>query len=57
MDTCFTSFVKACQAYFGDVTIPEFKALSAQDKLDLSAMLNAEPSGKFTHPAYEPKVA
>ena len=50
MDTCYVSFVKALMAFFGDVSIAEMKELSAQDKVELSAMLNADP--KFTHPAY-----
>lgn len=56
----FDSFVKACQAYFSvdpygrKVTIEEFKNLSTQDKLDLSAMLNELPG--FEHTPYVPKA-
>lgn len=41
------SFVKACQTFFTEppfgrkVEIAEFKALTTQDKIDLSQMLNA----------------
>lgn len=53
----FDSFVKACQAFFSKdpfgrkVEVPEFKALSTQDKVELSQMLN-ETEG-FEHPPYE----
>jgi len=56
----YDSFVKACQAYFSShphgkkVEIAEFKALSTQDKVELSQMLNNTPG--FTHPPYEPKA-
>lgn len=50
METCYPSFVKALQACFGDLKIPEIKALTVKDKYDLSTMLNDNP--KFTHPAY-----
>ena len=52
MDTCYVSFVKALMAYFGNVSVPELKALTATDKAELSAELNKIP--EFTHPAYEP---
>lgn len=51
----YPSFTKACQAFFGDerkITIPEFKELNTQDKIELSTMLNALPA--FTHPQYVP---
>jgi len=49
------SFVKACQEFFSGgkfgrkVEIPEFKALSTQDKIELSEMLNA---AGITHEPY-----
>lgn len=49
-ETCYVSFVKALMAYFGNVSIAEMKELSVTDKLELSAMLNAEP--EYTHPGY-----
>lgn len=55
----FDSFVKACQAFFSKdpygrkVSIPEFKSLTNQDKIELSTMLNEIPG--FEHPQYEPK--
>ena len=61
MDHDFESFVKACQAYFSvdphgkKVEIAKFKALSTQDKVELSAMLNSTPG--FSHPPYEAPVA
>lgn len=57
----YDSFVKACQAFFSEpphgrkVEIPEFKALSTQDKVELSQMLNATPG--FEHTPYEPTAA
>jgi hypothetical protein len=39
------TFIKACQSFFSaepfgrHVSVPEFKALTTEDKLDLSAML------------------
>jgi hypothetical protein len=54
----YDSFVKACQAYFSvdphgkKVEVAEFKELSTQDKVELSAMLNETPG--FTHPPYTP---
>lgn len=54
----FDSFVKACQAYFSKdpygrkVEIAEFKALSTQDKHDLSEMLQDVPG--FEHTPYAP---
>jgi len=50
MENCFPSFVKALQACFGNLTIPEIKSLTVKDKYDLSEMLNDDP--KYTHPAY-----
>lgn len=50
----FDSFIQACRAYFGDerpVTIPEFKELTIQDKIELSEMLTA---AGFIHKPYEP---
>ena len=55
----YPTFVAACQAFFSEepygrkVSIPEFKDLTTQDKLDLSAMLNA---AGYEHPDYEPKT-
>jgi hypothetical protein len=49
------SFVKACQTFFTEppfgkkVEITEFKALTKQDKIDLSEMLNA---AGITHTPY-----
>lgn len=49
------SFVKACQTFFTEppfgkkVEISEFKALSTQDKIELSEMLNA---AGHTHEPY-----
>lgn len=57
----FDSFVKACQAFFSKdpfgrkVEISEFKALSTQDKIDLSIMLNEVPG--FEHERYTPPAA
>lgn len=57
----FDSFVKACQAFFSQdphgkkVEITEFKALSTQDKVELSKMLNETPG--FEHEPYTPKTA
>lgn len=54
----FDSFIKACQAFFTQepngkkVDITEFKALTVQDRIDLSTMLNATPG--FEHPPYVP---
>lgn len=54
----FESFVKACQAFFSvdphgrKVSIPEFKSLTNQDKIELSTMLNEIPG--FEHPQYVP---
>lgn len=42
------SWVAACKDFFGDVTIPEFKSLSPEDKRDLHGMLEAE--GYELHP-------
>lgn len=53
----YESFAKALKAFFNiesSTMIREFKALTDQDKVDLSTMLNAEG---FTHPQYEPKAA
>ena len=49
------SFVRACQEFFSGgkhgrkVEIKEFKALSTEDKIDLSEMLNA---AGYTHKPY-----
>lgn len=54
----FDSFVKACQAFFSvepfgrKVEITEFKALSTQDKVELSQMLNETPG--YEHEQYVP---
>jgi hypothetical protein len=51
----YGSFVKAAQAYFSaephgkKIEILEFKALTTEDKIELSEMLNAEG---FTHEPY-----
>lgn len=48
------SFIKVCQRYFSappfarKVEIPEFKALSTQDKIELSGMLQAIPGYEHT---------
>ena len=53
------SFVVACQKFFSaepygrKVEVPEFKDLTAQDKLELSQMLN---EAGYTHTPYEPKA-
>jgi len=53
------SFVKACQKFFSGgkygrkVEIVEFKALTNDDKVDLSEMLN---SACYTHEPYVGKV-
>jgi hypothetical protein len=50
------SFIKACQRYFSappfarKVEIPEFKALSTQDKVELSKMLQTVPG--YEHDPY-----
>lgn len=54
----FDSFVKACQAFFTQdpngkkVGVDEFKALTVEDRIELSTMLNAVPG--FEHPQYAP---
>lgn len=54
------SFVKACQEFFSagrfgkKVEIAEFKALSNEDKIDLSRELNA---AGYTHEPYVGKPA
>ena len=59
MPQCGT-FVRACQEFFSaepygrKVEIPEFKALTSKDKIDLSAMLN---EAGYEHAPYEPKAA
>ena len=49
-ETCYVSFVKALMAYFGNVSIAEMKELTTTDKVELSAMLNAD--SEYTHPSY-----
>ena len=50
------SFVKAAQEFFSEgpfgrkVMIPEFKALTTEDKIELSQLLNAVPG--FEHEPY-----
>jgi hypothetical protein len=54
------SFVRACQDFFSGgkygkkVSIQEFKALTEQDKVDLSVMLN---SAGYDHTPYVAKTA
>lgn len=48
MDTEQISFIKACKMFFGngkhsrDLTIPEFKELTQEDKIELREMLIGE---------------
>lgn len=51
----FESFVKACTAFFGEpkISITEFKALTTEDKVELSTELNKVG---YTHPQYVPKA-
>jgi hypothetical protein len=52
------TFIKACQSFFSaepfgrHVSVPEFKALTTEDKLDLSAMLQTVPG--YEHEPYSP---
>lgn len=56
------TFVKSAQKFFSEgkfgrkVEIPEFKALSTEDKIELSALLNKEP-GYDHEPYLGPKAA